>query len=111
MVMQCAAPSGIADVQVEGRGGRFGGRISWGGRYSQNTGCKQPVPPRHLWADMSDRVDKAGGEGLYTCPFRGRLLRAFCGAAAALAQLDRASVYGTEGCRFESCKLRFPVSP
>ena len=33
---------------------------------------------------------------------------------AALAQLDRASVYGTEGCRFESCKVRFPfqsVSP
>ena len=26
---------------------------------------------------------------------------------AALAQLDRASVYGTEGCRFESCELRF----
>jgi hypothetical protein len=24
---------------------------------------------------------------------------------AALAQLDRASVYGTEGCRFDSCKL------
>ena len=36
------------------------------------------------------------------------------GAAAApiapLAQLDRASVYGTEGCRFESCKVRFPSS-
>src|SRR3954467_10942265 len=26
---------------------------------------------------------------------------------AALAQLDRASVYGTEGCRFDSCKLHY----
>ena len=36
--------------------------------------------------------------------------REVSGAAAApiapLAQLDRASVYGTEGCRFESCKVR-----
>src|SRR5688572_3954555 len=63
------------------------------------------------WRAKAVRVDKAGGEGLYTCPFRGRLCEAFCGAAAALAQLDRASVYGTEGCRFESCKLRFfPLS-
>ena len=31
------------------------------------------------------------------------------GACAPLAQLDRASVYGTEGCRFESCKVRFTL--
>ena len=32
------------------------------------------------------------------------------GLLAPLAQLDRASVYGTEGCRFESCEARFAGS-
>jgi hypothetical protein len=30
-----------------------------------------------------------------------------CAAHAPLAQLDRASVYGTEGCRFEPCGVYF----
>src|SRR5690606_32736433 len=31
--------------------------------------------------------------------------------AALVAQLDRASVFGTEGCRFESCRVRYQLPP
>src|SRR2546423_144812 len=34
-----------------------------------------------------------------------------CFVAALVAQLDRASVFGTEGCRFESCRVRFDFAP
>jgi hypothetical protein len=31
------------------------------------------------------------------------------GLDASVAQLDRASVFGTEGCRFESCRAYFTL--
>ena len=35
------------------------------------------------------------------------LPRTVAASIASVAQLDRASVYGTGGCRFESCQARF----
>jgi hypothetical protein len=41
----------------------------------------------------------------------GALIFATVLAFAALAQLDRASAYGAEGCRFDSCRLHLLLSP
>ena len=65
-------------------------------------------PPRNLRTPHASSSALASG-----CmpPGRGVIFPPRHRGDAPLAQLDRASVYGTEGCRFEPCKVQFPLTP